>query len=139
MKLSLGTDGAASNNDLDMFGEMRTAALLAKGSSGNASAFPAQSVIRAATINGATAMGLEGVCGSIEVGKFADLVAVDLRHCSTQPVYDPVSQLVYSAGRDNVSKVWVAGNCLYNDGALTTLDEAALLDKARIWGEKIRS
>ncbi|MEA3274827.1 MAG: TRZ/ATZ family hydrolase [Pseudomonadota bacterium] len=134
---ALGTDGAASNNDLDMIGEMRSAALLAKGETANASALPAHAVLRMATINGARAFGLEEETGSLEPGKSADLVAVDLNRPQTQPVYNPVSQLVYAAGRDQVRHVWVAGRQLIRDGQPTTLDAEAILEDAREWGARI--
>lgn len=112
INLALGTDGAASNNDLDMMAEMHTAALLAKAVANNASALPAEDVLRMGTINGAKALGLDSEIGSLEVGKSADIVAVDLSGIENQPVYCPVSQLIYSAGRENVTNVWVAGNHL---------------------------
>jgi 5-methylthioadenosine/S-adenosylhomocysteine deaminase len=135
--VALGTDGAASNNDLDMFGEMRTAALLAKGVAGDATVLPASEVLRMATLNGARALGIEDRTGSIVPGKAADLVAVDLSPASTQPVYNPISKIVYTAARDQVSDVWVAGRRLLNRGQLTTLDEQRILDKARVWRDKI--
>lgn len=137
VNLSLGTDGAASNNDLDMISEMHTAALLAKAVANNASALPAEDVLRMATINGAKALGLDSEIGSLEVGKSADITAVDLGGIENQPVYCPVSQLIYSAGRDNVTNVWVAGNHLLKDRELTTLDEKSILQKAAYWRDKI--
>lgn len=139
INISLGTDGAASNNDLDMFGEMRTASLIAKTVAKNASALPAEEILRMATINAARAMGLDNEIGSLEVGKAADIVAVDLGNIENQPVYHPVSQLVYSAGRENVSDVWVAGNHLLKNRELTTLDKKSILEKTRIWQEKIKT
>lgn len=137
INIALGTDSASSNNDLDMIAEMRTAALLAKAVSQNASAMPAEDVLRMATINAATALGLDSEIGSVEVGKSADITAIDLSGVENQPVYNPISQLVYSAGRENVSNVWVAGNHLLKDRELTTLDEKAILEKAKSWQEKI--
>lgn len=137
VNLTLGTDGAASNNDLDMIAEMHTAALLAKAVANNASALPAEDILRMATINGATALGLDAEIGSLEIGKSADITAIDLSGIENQPVYSPVSQLVYSAGRENVSNVWVAGNHLLKDRELTTLDEKAILEKAKYWQEKL--
>ena len=137
VNIALGTDGAASNNDLDMFGEMRTAALLAKGVSGNAAALPAAQALSMATINGARALGLEAVCGSLTPGKAADIVAVDLRRLETAPLYHVISQLVYATGREQVSDVWVAGRHLLKQRQLTTLDEASLLETARQWQEKL--
>ncbi len=137
VNVALGTDGAASNNDLDLLGEMQTAALLAKGVAGSASALPASQALRMATINGARALGLDGETGSLEPGKSADMVAIDLRDPDTQPVYNPVSQLVYAAGRDQVRHVWVAGRQLIRDGQPLTLDPASILDEARSWGSRI--
>ena len=139
VNVALGTDGAASNNDLDMIAEMRTAALIAKAVAKNASALPAEDILRMATFNGAKALGLDAEIGSIEVGKSADITAVDLSGIENQPVYNPVSQLVYSAGRENVSNVWVAGHHLLKDRQLTTLDEKAILEKATAWQEKIKT
>jgi 5-methylthioadenosine/S-adenosylhomocysteine deaminase len=135
--VALGTDGAASNNDLDMFGEMRTAALLAKGVAADATALPAAEALRMATLHGARALGIEDRTGSIVPGKAADFAAVDLSPASTQPVYNPVSKIVYTAARDQVSDVWVAGQRLLNCRQLTTLDERRVLDKARAWRDKI--
>jgi len=137
VNVALGTDGAASNNDLDMFGEMRTAALLAKAVAKDASAVPAEQVLRMATINGAKALGLEQEIGSLETGKAADLIAVDLSGIETEPLYNPVSQLVYATGRDRVTDVWVAGKHLLKGRELTTLDTDAILDKARSWHHKL--
>ncbi len=136
--IALGTDGAASNNDLDMFGEMRSAALIAKAASGDAAAFPAAQVLRAATINGARALGLDNEIGSIEIGKAADLVAVNFDRPALRPVYDPVSHLVYSAGRDDVSDVWVAGVALLRDSQFLNLDIQTVLKTAQQWAMKIK-
>lgn len=137
VNLCLGTDGAASNNDLDMFSEMRTAALLAKAVAGDASALPAETVLRMATINGARALGLEQEIGSLEPGKSADIIAVDLGDLETQPVYHPASQLIYAAGRDQVTDVWVAGRHLLKQRELTTLDPDGLLTRAREWQQRL--
>jgi 5-methylthioadenosine/S-adenosylhomocysteine deaminase len=110
VNIGLGTDGAASNDRLDMVSEMRLAALLAKGVHRDASVVPAASALEAATLGGARALGLDRRIGSIELGKDADLAAFDFSSMETQPVYDPVTQLVYAAGREHVSDVWVAGN-----------------------------
>jgi 5-methylthioadenosine/S-adenosylhomocysteine deaminase len=107
--VGLGTDGAASNNRLDVLLEARTACLLAKGSSGDATAFGAHRALRAATLDGARALGLQDRIGSIEPGKFADLAAVDLSDSDMQPIHDPVSQLIFTAGREQVTDVWIAG------------------------------
>ncbi|GAB4294593.1 MAG: TRZ/ATZ family hydrolase [Thiohalomonadaceae bacterium] len=138
VNVALGTDGAASNNDLDMFGEMRTAALLAKGVAGDASAVPAARVLRMATLNGARALGLDQVTGSLQVGKAADIVAVRLDDIETRPLYHPISQLVYATGRDKVSDVWVAGRHLLKERRLTTLDEAHLLTRAEEWRNRLQ-
>lgn len=137
VNVALGTDGAASNNDLDMLGEMRTAALLAKAVSGNASAVPAHMALRMATINGAKALGLGDVCGSLEPGKVADIVAINLDAIETSPVFHPVSQIVYAASRSQVSDVWVNGRRLLKDGRLTTLNEGQLRTLAVNWQNRI--
>ncbi len=139
VNVCLGTDGAASNNDLDMLGEMRTAALLGKGAARDARALPAFEVLRMATIHGARALGLGAITGSIEAGKAADLVAVDLSRTATSPTYHPVSQLVYAACRDQVSDVWVGGRQLLRDTQLTTLDEVEILDRATTWRQRIQA
>ncbi|MCA1804949.1 MAG: TRZ/ATZ family hydrolase [Xanthomonadaceae bacterium] len=135
--VALGTDGAASNNDLDMLGEMRTAALLAKAVAGDASALPAHRVLRMATLHGAMALGRSAEIGSLEAGKWADVTAVRLDELETQPLYDPVSQLIYAASRHQVSDVWVAGRHLLRERVLTTLDEDAILRNARAWQRDI--
>lgn len=137
VNVCLGTDGAASNNDLDMLGEMRTAALLAKGVAGRADAVTAEQVLAMATINGARALGLADEIGSVEAGKWADLCCVDLARPSTWPVYDPVAQLVYAASRSQVEDVWVAGRRMVADGRLAQLDEAAIMARAGAWGDRI--
>jgi 5-methylthioadenosine/S-adenosylhomocysteine deaminase len=136
--VALGTDGAASNNDLDLLDEMRVAALLAKAVSGDATAVPAHTALRMATLNGAKALGLDDRIGSLKPGKAADITAVDLSALPSQPVYDPVSQIVYSVGREQVTDVWVAGRRLLAHRALTTLDEAAILRRAQAWRDKIK-
>jgi 5-methylthioadenosine/S-adenosylhomocysteine deaminase len=137
VNVALGTDGAASNNDLDMLGELRTAALLAKGASGDATAVPAATALRMATLNGAKALGLDDRIGSLLPGKAADLIALDLSGVALQPVYDPISQIVYAATRDQVTDVWVAGRRLLHQRRLTTLDEPLLLSSAAAWRAKI--
>lgn len=137
VNVALGTDGNASNNDLDMLGEMRTAALIGKAVAEDASALSATEVLRMATINGAKALGLEKITGSLEIGKAADMIAVDMGVLETRPLYDPVSHLVYCANRNQVTHVWVAGRPLLEERRLTTLDETALLAKASEWQVKI--
>lgn len=139
VNVALGTDGAASNNDLDMFGEMRSAALLGKAVARDASALSAAQTLHMATLGGARALGLDDTIGSLEIGKAADITAVDLSSLETQPVYHPISQLVYAAGREQVSDVWVAGQHLLKDRALTTLDQQAIITKAQQWAEKIQT
>ena len=139
INVALGTDGAASNNDLDMLGEMRTAALLGKGVAGDSTALPAHTVLRMATLNSATALGLAETTGSLSIGKEADVAAIDLSYIETQPLYNPVSQIVYSCNRNQITDVWVAGKQLLKDRVLMTIDEAAVLAKAQLWQEKIFS
>lgn len=139
VNVALGTDGAASNNDLDMLSELRTAALLAKAVSGDATAVPAHTALRMATLNGAKALGLDTEIGSLRPGKAADITAIDLAALHSQPVYDPVSQIVYTAGREQVTDVWVAGRRLLANRTLTTLDENAILSRARSWRDKIQA
>jgi len=136
INVAIGTDGAASNNNLDMFGELQTAALLAKAQSGNPTCLPADEALAMATINGAKSLGLDKEIGSIEKGKAADLIAVDLSHFITQPVYNPMSHLAYAVNSQQVSHVWVAGQCLLKEGELTRLNTDALLDAAKPWVEK---
>ena len=137
VNVAIGTDGAASNNSLDLLGDTRTAALLAKAVAGSATALDAHRALRMATLNGARALGLEASIGSLEVGKAADLTSFDLSRLAQQPVYDPVSQLIYASGRDCVRHVWVAGKHLLDEGRLTRLDENRLRDTASAWGERI--
>ncbi|SEO60347.1 Cytosine/adenosine deaminase [Luteibacter sp. UNC138MFCol5.1] len=137
VNVCIGTDGCASNNDLDMFGEMRTAALLAKAVAGDAAAFDAAYALRAATLNGAKAIGLGDRIGSIEPGKRADFVAVRLDALETQPLYHVASQLVYATGRHQVSDVWIDGVRKLSAGELVGIDSAAIRAKARAWRERI--
>jgi 5-methylthioadenosine/S-adenosylhomocysteine deaminase len=137
VNVCLGTDGAASNNDLDMLGEMRTAALLAKGVAGRADALPAEQALAMATLNGARALGLGDEIGSIEPGKWADLCCVNLEQPATWPVYDPVAQLVYACSREQVEDVWVAGRRMVADGRLTRLDAGVVVARAGAWRDRI--
>jgi len=137
VNLALGTDGCASNNDLDMFGEMRTAALLAKAVANDASALDAASTLRAATLGGAKALGWNERIGSLEPGKLADITAVRLDAIETQPMYDVISQLIYAAGRHQVSDVWIAGSHKLRDRELIDIDVATLRASARRWRERL--
>jgi 5-methylthioadenosine/S-adenosylhomocysteine deaminase len=137
VNVALGTDGAASNNDLDMFGEMRTAALLAKAVANNASAVSAMTALRMATINGAKALGLADEIGSLKIGKAADVIAIDLSTLETQPLYCPVSQIVYAASRQQVTDVWVAGKRLLQQRQLTTLNIDELSAKVAVWQQRL--
>ncbi len=139
VNVALGTDGAASNNDLDMFGEMKTAALMAKAVESDATVLDAHTVLRLATLNGAKAMGLEEQLGSLEKGKLADLVAVDLSHLESQPVYSPLSQLVYAHRGSRVSHVWVNGEILLDDGQFTHLNADPLREAVQQWRDKLRN
>jgi 5-methylthioadenosine/S-adenosylhomocysteine deaminase len=137
VNVAIGTDGAASNNTLDMFAETRLAALLAKGASGDPEAVPAERALSMATINGARALGQEDEFGSIEAGKAADLAAVDLSAMETAPVHHVVSHLVYAASRNQVSDVWIAGRRVLHDRRLTTLDEARTAEESAHWGRRL--
>lgn len=137
VNIAIGTDGCASNNDLDMFGETRTAALLAKAVASDASAFDAASALHAATLGGARALGFESQVGSIEAGKQADLVCVDLNQIETQPLHHVISQLIYATGRQQVSDVWIAGQARLRGRVLVDLDEQALVANAKQWRTRI--
>jgi 5-methylthioadenosine/S-adenosylhomocysteine deaminase len=137
--VGLGTDGAASNNRLDILGEMRLAALLAKGATGDARAVGAHEALRMATLEGARALGLEARIGSIVPGKAADLAAVDLSSPETLPCFDPVSDLVYAAGREHVTHVWVAGEARLAERRLAGIDEDEIRAKAAWWRQRIRN
>jgi len=125
----LGTDGAASNNRQDMFGEIRAAALLAKGTTLNPTTVSARTALEMATIRAAKAMGRGDDLGSLEVGKLADVVAVSLYALECRPVYNPAAQLVYVAGREHVSDVWVGGRQVLKNRELTTLDQNGLIER----------
>jgi len=139
INVALGTDGAASNNRLDLFQEMRTAALLAKAVAQDAEALPAQAALRAATLGGAQALGLGSIAGSIEPGKAADLVAVDLRATELAPCYDPVSHLVYAAGREHVSDVWISGERRVAERKLLPEAFSGLDTRWQMWQNVLRS
>jgi 5-methylthioadenosine/S-adenosylhomocysteine deaminase len=137
VNVAIGTDGCASNNDLDMFDELRTAALLAKGVAMDATAVDAASALHMATLGGARALGLDDVIGSIEPGKQADLICVAMDALETQPLYHPISQLVYSCGRQQVSDVWIAGERKLAERELVGMDVAAMRAKSGRWRERI--
>ncbi len=139
INLGIGTDGAASNNRLDMFAEMRLAALLTKGISGDATALPAAKALEAATLGGARALGLDAQIGSLENGKWADMTAVNLSGLNTQPVFDPISHLVYAASREQVSHVWVGGELKYAEGRLTSINLPDLRARLAYWSDKLTS
>lgn len=133
INVALGTDSAASNNSLDMMSETRFAALLAKGTTQDATALSANEALRMATLDSATALGLGHEIGSIEPGKWADLACIDLSALHSQPVYDPVSQLVYAGRADQVSDVWIAGKRQLDDGRLSHIDVASLQQRSNEW------
>jgi len=137
LNVALGTDGAASNNDLNMIGEMRTAAFLAKLSTRNPTCLSAPETITMATLNGAKALGIEKITGSLVIGKSADFIAINLDEIETLPLYHPTSQIVYAASRNQVTDVWVAGKQLMKKRQLLTLNEQELKDKANYWCKKI--
>jgi len=137
INVALGTDGAASNNDLDMIGEMRSAAFIGKIAADDATAVSADTVLHMATLGGASALGLGDITGSITPGKAADLCAIDLDALETTPTFDPIATVVYNASREQVTDTWVAGRRLLADRQLTTLDEADIRARTARWREKI--
>ncbi|HET8875825.1 MAG TPA: TRZ/ATZ family hydrolase [Casimicrobiaceae bacterium] len=137
VNVALGTDGAASNNRLDMLDEMRLASLAAKVQTGDAAALPASTLLRMATLAGAAALGLDARIGSLLPGKDADVTAVRLADVETLPLYDPVSQLVNAAGREHVTDVWVAGERLLDERRLPRIDTQALVSRARMWQARL--
>jgi len=139
IKVALGTDGSASNNDLDMMGEMRTAAQLAKAVAQDAEALPAYEALALATLNGAEALQLDDKIGSLEIGKFADMAAIRFDDIESAPLYDPVSHLVYASSRDQVTDVWVGGKGLMHKRELQTLSKIDILNRTKEWNEKIKS
>ena len=136
VNVCMGTDGVASNNDLDMFGEMRTASFIAKAVNQDATALDAMTTLEMATINGAKALGLEKEIGSIEIGKQADIIAINFDHLFTQPVYNPISHLIYAVNRLQVSDVFVAGKQLLDRGEFTQMDVPRIVANVRKWVEK---
>jgi 5-methylthioadenosine/S-adenosylhomocysteine deaminase len=139
VNVGLGTDSAASNNRLDMFAEMRLCALLAKGVNEDATVIPAHQALEMATINAAKAIGLEEKIGSIEIGKFADLTAVNLSELIINPCYDPISHLIYACSREQVSHTWVAGELRYNNGFYANIEPLELKEIISIWQPKIQA
>ncbi len=137
VNVALGTDGSASNNSLDMLSELRLAALLCKGNNNDAASLPAKNALAMATLNGARALGLDSKIGSLEIGKLADIIAINLNHPRTQPVYDPCSTLAYSAASAQVSHVWVNGQALVVDHKLSQMDLVQVMEEARRWGAGI--
>ena len=137
VNVGIGTDGAASNNRLDLFQEMRSAALLAKAAGNDAEAMPAHQALAAATLHGARALGLDASLGSLAPGKFADLCAVAFDEPELAPCYDPVSHLVYAAGREQVSHVWVAGQPRVRDRRLVGFEDRSLNNRALVWQNKL--
>ncbi|MDI1299487.1 TRZ/ATZ family hydrolase [Methylotenera sp.] len=138
VNVGLGSDGAASNNRLDIFAEMRLSALLAKGLSEDATVIPAHQALEMATINAAKAMGLEDKVGSIEIGKLADLTAVKLSEPIINPCYDPISHLVYTCGREHVSHTWVAGELRYSNGLYANIEPLELKEIINTWQPKLQ-
>jgi 5-methylthioadenosine/S-adenosylhomocysteine deaminase len=138
INVCVGTDGAASNNDLDVLAEARIAALLAKGFSADPETINAAEALDLVTINGATALGLGNHIGSLESGKQADLCAIDMSYPETQPLHDVISQIIYAAGRNQVTDVWVAGKRLMEGRELRSMDEVDILAKAEHWRRKIQ-
>jgi|TARA_B100000929_G_scaffold189284_1_gene149934 5-methylthioadenosine/S-adenosylhomocysteine deaminase len=138
INVCIGTDGAASNNDLDMLGEMHITALLAKGVNNDCACSDAHTTLRMATLNGAKALGMSESIGSLKKGKQADVVAIDLNQIETIPLYEPLSQIIYAADRRQISDVWVAGKRLLENRELTTLKHEELLENSKLWGEKIK-
>ena len=137
INVAIGTDGAASNNDLDLFGELKTAALLAKAVADDASVLDAHTALRMATINGAKALGWDDQIGSLEAGKSADMIAVEISSLSQKPLYNPASQLVYTNAGSQVTHSWVAGKALLRERSLVTLDEENLIRRADAWRNQI--
>ena len=135
--VGLGTDGAASNNELDLLGELRTAALLAKGVAGDAAAMPAADTLRMATLDGARVLGLAERTGSLVPGKQADIACLDMERINSQPLYDAVSQVVYTGRADQVTDVWVGGRHLLDGGRTTTIDEDEVLERSKEWRRRI--
>ncbi len=139
INVALGTDGAASNNELDMLSEMKTASMLAKSVAGDATALNAHQSLEMATLSGAKALGIGDITGSLVVGKKADIVAMDMDDIFCQPIDNPISQLVYSSARSQITDVWVGGKHLLSNGELTTINKAEVISQAQKWRRKMRS
>jgi 5-methylthioadenosine/S-adenosylhomocysteine deaminase len=142
INIGIGSDSSASNNRLDMFSEMRLAALIAKGSTNDASSLPASQALEMGTINGAKALGLEEKIGSLEIGKLADMTAVRIGDIETLPCFDPISHLIYACGREHVSHVWVAGDLRYQKinnqaGVFANIEPIELKEIAFLWQSKL--
>jgi len=137
--LGLGTDGAASNNDLDMFEAMRMAAFLHKLQSIDPRVVSAKEALQMATIGGARALGMERQIGSLEGGKRADLIVVGMSTARQTPMYDPISHLVYVTRGDDVRTTIVNGKVLMRERKMLTLNEPAILQEARGWADKVRA
>ncbi len=137
VNVGLGTDGAASNNSLDLLLEARLAALLAKHQASDASALPAHRALELATLGGARALGIDNDTGSLEPGKAADMIAVDLSAARFHPMYDPIAQLIHTHSASAVSDVWVRGRRVMNSGTLTTIDESAVIREVDQWQRRI--
>lgn len=138
INVALGTDGAASNNDLNMLGEMRSAAFHAKLLTQNPESLEAKKILTMATLNGAKALGMDHLIGSLTVGKAADFIAINLDEIETLPLYHPESQIVYAASRSQVTDVWVGGKQLMRNRKLLTIDETEVMHKAKYWAGKIK-
>ena len=137
INVALGSDGAASNNDLDLFSELRTAALLAKAVAGNAAALPAHAALEMATLNGAKALGLDDQIGSLEIGKLADIIAIDMSEIEMLPLFNPQSQLVYTNSGSRVSHSWISGKLMLENRQPTTINLHELSVTTLAWQKKI--
>ena len=137
IRVAIGTDGAASNNDLDLLGELRTATMLGKALANDPTAMRAEDMLYMATMGGAKALGLESEIGSLEIDKSADIIAVNLSSLSMQPVFNPIYSLIYSASGHHVSDVWVAGQSLLRNGELLTINEPSLMQRIAHWQNRI--
>jgi len=137
INVGLGTDGAASNNDLDLIGELRTATLIGKAVANDPTAMKVEQMLHMATLGGARTMGLENEIGSLEIGKSADVIAIDLSALALQPVFNPLYSLIYSVHREQVSDVWVAGQALMRNRELLTIDEASLRERVQRWHGRV--